>query len=79
MQKFKQYEPMIEVKQPLTAHLFVPSTDHAPHRKAHAFVTQHHVTQKLRSSSYRNPMIVPQSVQPEKKIKKYMTVNEQMN
>lgn len=47
-----------------TRYLFVPSTDHASHRQAHASVTQHHVRQQLGGSSHRDPVVVPQPVQP---------------
>lgn len=45
-------------------HLFVPSTDHASHREAHASVTQHHVRQQLWRSGHRDPVVVPQPVEP---------------
>ena len=48
----------------LTAYPFVPSADHAAHREAHASVTQHHVSQQLGGSSHRDPVVVPQLVEP---------------
>ncbi len=52
--------------------LLVPSTDHGTHRKTHASIICHHISQQFRGSRYRNPFLVPQLVNPEGNFAKFI-------